>query len=261
MKIGPRLLQITFGVVNIILFIFGLSIFSLSIWLMTAGDAESLISALDILDIDTLNLDELIIINKARIEGSIDVVLAASIVIVVLSCLGFVGAFTKSSPVLTAYTVFMSLLAVLQLAATITTFHSFNTEASSLDSSFINLLKDLEFKPFYPTPTERLVNQFQLTGKCCGWTSVDNFAGSPIEAPIKLPSSCCIDSATRTDEFAICTETSLQPCKEKLANYGVELGTISIICIILEIVAIIGAVFINKNFAPVKFPATASGHA
>jgi hypothetical protein len=245
---GQTIIKGIFGVVNVILFILGLAIFCISIWLLVNPDLFfQLVSEVqnNLSGQDTDELPAKITQLYSRMDESLYAILVIGILVTVASCLGCLGTFNKSPLLLNLYALLMSLLMIVQLAATVTVFVSFMN--TSIDKAVESMLSKTNING---TATEdvvlaEVVDQFHHTVECCGWTDANNFA--------TLPNSCCDESelvrVDNTTEKTECLSTSYLPCKQKLRKYGLELGSVSIVCIILELVSIVGACSIKKSFA------------
>ena len=177
-----------------------------------------------------------------RMNSSLYLVLFAGLLIMILTSLGFFGACQESTLLVNLYAAIMVLVIVIQLAATIVVFVSFTDTA--LDDQFIKLIEKVNTTSEAPEDIALIgiVDQFHDTVDCCGWTGKNNFNESSV------PDSCWVKACGTNKDEACVGGDQKGSCKEKLEEYGVEVGGISIVCLILEAVAIAGACFIKKQF-------------
>merc|ERR1712062_225632 len=240
-----QILKVCFGIVNVVMFIFGLAMFSLSIWVLVNPLHVGVFDVYDRnADYDT-RMDALF--GKSllqRFDSSLYLVLFPGLLIMFVTSLGFFGTCKESKCTSNVYAMVMGMTIVIQLAATIVVFVSFTDTA--LDDGFIELIGQYNASSAAPEDVAlvEIVDQFHNTAACCGWkpksiwsTAEDNFEDSSI------PDSCYAPNCgPNYDEPCVGEMMWIKdPCKDVLEAYGFELGGISIVCMFLEAVAIAGA--------------------
>jgi len=247
-----KCLQITFGIINFLLWLGGAGLFGLSVWLLVnpesffdfAEDTNNLING------DNATLPEELTVFTDKIANGLYLSMAAGIILLLVGFLGCCGAARKSRCMLNSYAIIMILAILFEIAVAVVIF----VYSGDVNTILTDILK--KYHPDSDQPEAQTLREFvdnlQESQKCCGWTDKNDFAGNEFlgntnsTVDINVPDSCCADINTTTNT-CLASQSDYSGCQETLRSLGWIVGGIAAGCVLIELLAVIAACCIRKK--------------
>jgi len=247
-----KCLQITFGIINFLLWLGGAGLFGLSVWLVVnpesffdfAEDTNNLING----DNATLPAELETFVDK--ISNGLYLSMAAGIILLLIGFLGCCGAARKNRCMLNSYAIVMILAILFEIAVAVVIF----VYSSDVDTILLDILGK-----YHPTSTEpeaqtlrEFVDNLQESQNCCGWTGKSDYAENQFlgntnsTVDINVPDSCC-DGINNTSNVCLASESDYLGCQATLRALGWIVGGIAAGCVLIELLAVIAACCIRKK--------------
>jgi len=247
-----KCLQITFGIINFLLWLGGAGLFGLSVWLLVnpesffdfAEDTNNLING------DNATLPEELTVFTDKIANGLYLSMAAGIILLLVGFLGCCGAARKSRCMLNSYAIIMILAILFEIAVAVVIF-VYSGDVDNILTDILNKYHPDSEQPEAQTLRE-FVDNLQESQKCCGWTDKNDFAGNEFlgntnsTVDINVPDSCCADINTTTNT-CLASQSDYSGCQETLRSLGWIVGGIAAGCVLIELLAVIAACCIRKK--------------
>jgi len=172
-------------------------------------------------------------------------IIALGVIIIVLTALGFIGAYKNHLGLLQIFIGSLFLILLLQLIACIVGFTLRKKADSQLEN---NLIKSL---PSYKSQNSEVVtewNRLQQQWACCG---VHNYTDWEEFGKLSLPpSSCCVNNNCGTpvgNTTGYFTEGCYEAARHLFFRYSKAIGGVSLFFFFIEIIGLVLAIFLLRD--------------
>ncbi|CAF0762537.1 unnamed protein product [Adineta steineri] len=170
-------------------------------------------------------------------------IIALGVIIIVLSAVGFIGAYKNRLSLLQIFIGTLIIILLLQLIASIVAFTLHNKAEDQLRTKLIQTLPDYKTNSEVKTEWDRL----QQTMSCCG---VDNVTDWEKYARHEYPTSCCINNVCSTTDPArngTFTPGCYVYARNMFYRYSKALGGVTIFFFFVEIVGAVLAIHLLRD--------------
>ena len=228
-----KCLQFAFLFINLVVFISGVCLTAVSIWLVV--DSTSIIDLVNQIPGDNDEIPDAFLKIISLVKSVLYFSLVLGILMLLVGFLGCFGSAKKNSCMLYLFAAIVIMLILTEVAVIIMSFVYYKRVNSFLFARIdaYNTTSTDEYDIY----NKEFVDQMQTVIKCCGWASFENYKANSNGT---LPASCCKEIGCTTPQYD-------DGCKENVKMGMAIIAGVVIGCVFCQFFSIISACIITKK--------------